>query len=353
MGELRIVRLHFKSALHLGPDVSGIGIEDSLRIAHSDTLFSCLINAYAQLHSGNSNAVDDLLAPFHQGRPPFHISSAFPFQKRTERDVRYYLPRPLVDPPRFYDSRGGQTSKKRYGKLVRNTPFIDIDLFKDYWLSESTQTRIRKKALEDANQEIGNFCRQTIRPQHIQDRLTDATAIYHTGLIYFAPNSGLYFLIELNDTSILGWDEFQAVLDLAGTNGLGGRRSHGNGAFEVHDDTIEPLDRGWQDLFNQEQNGFVNLSLYLPEPQTLKNLSPIAYQLVPRRGWCYSSITSTQTKRKAVTMFGEGSVFRNEPKGALANVTPPNNTFAAHKLYRYGVPVSLPIKILDQEDNTS
>ena len=346
MGELRIVKLHFRSALHLGPDVSGIGIEDSLRIAHSDTLFSCLINAYAQLHSGNPNAVDDLLAPFHDGKPPFRISSAFPFEKRTQTDVRYYLPKPLVDPPRFYDPIGGRTAKKRYGKLVRNTPLVGIETFKNYWLSEGTQTRIRKRELEDANREIRSFCPQAIRPQHTKDRLTDATTIYHTGLVYFSPNSGLYFLIELNNTSILSWDEFRAVLDLAGTNGLGGRRSHGNGAFEVRDDTIEPLSGAWQDLFNQQHNGFVNLSLYLPEPKTLSSLDPIAYQLIPRRGWCYSSVSPVQTKRKTVTMFSEGSVFHSEPEGTLADVTP-DDGFVAHKLYRYGIPLFLPIPIIE------
>ena len=345
MGDLRIVKLHFKSGLHLGSDVPGIGIEDSLSIAHSDTVFSCLINAYAELHSGNVSAVDKLLAPFHDGNPPFRISSAFPFQQPTKRNVTYYLPRPLVDPPRFYDPVGGRAAKKRDGKLVRNTQFIDIDVFKKYWLSQSTRTSIEKEDLEEANQEISNFCPRTIRPQHTRDRLTDATSIYHTGLIYFAPSCGLYFLIEINNTSILSWDEFRAVLELAGTNGLGGRRSHGNGAFDVTDDTINPLDRRWQDVFNQEQNGFVSLSLYRPELQTLKSLGPIAYQLVPRRGWCYSSVTSTQIKRKTVTMLGEGSVFRNEPKGTLTDVTPGSH-FTAHKLYRYGIPISLPIRIV-------
>jgi CRISPR/Cas system CSM-associated protein Csm4 (group 5 of RAMP superfamily) len=49
-------------------------------------------------------------------------------------------------------------------------------------------------------------------------------------------------------------------------------------------------------------------------------------------------------------MFGEGSVFRNEPKGTLADVTPPNNAFIAHSLYRYGIPISLPIKL--ENENT-
>ena len=342
MGELRLVKLRFMAPLHLGSDVPGIGIEDSLSIAHSDTLFSCLINAYAQLHSDDPNAVDNLLEPFHNENPPFRISSAFPFQQR-ENDVRYYLPKPLADPLAFYDPRGGQNARKNYGKLIRNLSFVRIDKFRAYWLGEGTQTRMTRKDLEDANQEVRNFCVPTIRPQHTRDRLTDATTIYHTGLVYFAPNSGLYFLIEINDTSILSWDKLRAVLDLAGTNGLGGRRSHGNGAFDVTDDTIEVLDPTWQELFNQKQNGSVSLSLYLPK--TLACLDPVAYQLVPRRGWCYSSTTPAQVKRKAVTMFGEGSVFRKEPKGALADVTPPNNTFTAHSLYRYGIPLSLPIKL--------
>ena len=103
MGELRIVKLRFTSALHLGTDVPGIGIEDSLSIAHSDTVFSCLINAYAELHSGDPKAVDKLLAPFCMKE-----SLRFGFRRRsrskgvTQMDVRYYLPKPLVDPPRVF-----------------------------------------------------------------------------------------------------------------------------------------------------------------------------------------------------------------------------------------------------------
>ena len=347
MGELRIVKLRFTSALHLGTDVPGIGIEDSLSIAHSDTVFSCLINAYAELHSGDPKAVDKLLAPFHEGKPPFRISSAFPFQRR-ENDVRYYLPKPLVDPLCFYDPISGHDARKNYSKSIRDLPFVRIERFKGYWLGEGIHTDITRQDLDTASQEIRNLYVPTIRPQHTRDRLTDATAIYHTGLVYFSSNSGLYFLIEINDTSILSWDKLRAVLNLAGTNGLGGRRSHGNGAFEVRDDTIEPLSSTWQDLFNQQHNGFVNLSLYLPE--TFDCLDPAAYQLVPRRGWCYSSTAPTQVKRKTVTMFGEGSVFRNKSKGMLADVTPPDDAFTAHSLYRYGIPISLPIKL--ENENT-
>ena len=355
MGELKIVKLYFKSSLHLGSDVPGIGLEDSQFIAHSDTLFSCLINSYVELHSGNSDAVRELLRPFQNGDPPFRISSAFPFQI-PESGIVYYLPSPLVDLPRFYDPTYGRRVKREYGKLVRDTQLVQIDTFKNWLGHGGTRTRIGKDELEEATQAVSSLCTREIRPQHARDRLTDTTSIYHTGLVHFQDNSGLYFLIELNDTSLLNWDTFRSMLHWAGMNGLGGRRSLGNGVFSVGDDTIGDLDDVWQELFDlPEQNGFVNLSLYFPEDFAC--LEPVAYQLVPRRGWCYSSLTPTQMKRKSVTMFGEGSVFRNKPKGTLADVTPEKSDqsagFTAHKLYRYGIPIALPINIFEEEDDVS
>lgn len=344
MEDLKIVKLDFRSALHLGADVASIGLEVSRFVAHSDTLFSCLINSYAELHSGDPKAVKKLLAPFRDGKPPFRISSAFPFEMQTEYRTTYYLPKPLVNPPLFYNAMEGQWAKQEYGKLVRNTQLIPLDIFQNWLMGEETAL----DALE--TQDIDSLCRHQIHPQHARDRLTNATTIYHTGLVHFHGGSGLYFLVELNDGSLLDWDMFQAMLNQAGRNGLGGRRSLGNGIFNVETNV---LDDTWKELFAlREQegfNGFINLSLYLPE--TFDDLSPVAYQLIPRRGWCYSSVTPTQMKRKTVTMFGEGSVFRHELKGALADVTP--EEFTAHKLYRYGIPISLPIHILEKEDDIS
>lgn len=346
MGQLKIVKLHFRSALHLGTDIPGIGVEDSLSIAHSDTIFSCLINAYAELHSGDPKAVKRLLSPFHDGEPPFRISSAFPFQMQTESTATYYLPKPLVDPPLFYNSEERQWATQEYGKLVRETQLVPMDMFQNWLIGEETD-------MEDLRtQNISSLCMPRIHPQHARDRLTDATAIYHTGLIHFHGGSGLYFLIELNNKSLLGRDEFRDVLKQAGINGLGGRRSHGNGVFEVTDETINDLDDNWENLFNLgAQDGFINLSLYLPEPNAIANLDPVAYQLVPRKGWCYSSVDPLQRKRQTVTMFGEGSVFRTEPTGTLTDVTPqkPDQSpeFTTHKIYRYGIPIKLPIKILE------
>ena len=69
------------------------------------------------------------LAPFHDGTPPFRISSAFPFQKR-ETDIRYYLPKPLVDPLAFYHNLFGADARKDYGKLIRNLSLVSIERFR-------------------------------------------------------------------------------------------------------------------------------------------------------------------------------------------------------------------------------
>ena len=347
MRELKIVKLRFRSSVHLGANVSGIGIEESQLIAHSDTIFSCLINSYSQLHAGNQSTVKKLLDSFRDGEPPFRITSAFPFETTYNSGIVYYLPKPLVDPPRVT-----KRDKQKYGKLIRNTQFVQIAAFQN-WL---TGNRVDLNALE--NQNVSRFCALEIRPQHARDRLTDATQIYHEGLTHFNHDAGFYFLIELNSASLLNWSEFRAVLKKAGENGLGGRRSHGKGVFEVTNETISDLDSSWEDLFAlPQQKGFINLSLCLPESETIANIDPVAYQLVPRKGWCYSSVAPLQRKRQTVTMFGEGSVFRNQPTGILADVTPQKSNkslgFTNHKIYRYGIPITLPIKIYEEENDVS
>ena len=343
MGEKRIVKLHFRSAIHLGSDATAIGIEGTRLVAHSDTLFSCLINAYAQLHSGNLSVVESLLDRFREGVPPFCLSSAFPFVEQPEGGNTYYLPKPLNDPGEFYDEFEGQWYRKEYGKVVNRTQLVKMNTFQSWLKGDHVGLADLEK------QDIESDCVSIIRPQHERDRLTDATSIYHTGLVHFHGTSGLYFIVEL-DTTFWCWGVFREMLSQAGRNGLGGRRSHGNGIFEVHDNTIDRLDYVWNDLFNMpKQNGYINLSLYLP--QTCDNLTPVAYQLVTRKGWCYSSVVPTQMKRQAVTMFSEGSVFRNEPIGTLADVTPPG--FSAHNIYRYGIPITLPINIMEEEDGVS
>ncbi len=331
MVQIRLVKLHFSSAMHLGSDTKGVGVEMIQPTAYSDTLFSCLINGYADLFGKTST--DNLLTKYlNEKEPPLRLSSGFLFSE-GQYETKFFLPKPHLNPPDFFHPIFGVKRKIENMKAVKKTELILLDSFHD-WIT-GNDVSPKKFEMED----FSKYYSYEVRPQHTRDRLTDASSIYHTGLIHFNINSGLYFLIGLND-DFLDWRKFNRLLTHAGKNGLGGRRSVGNGIFEAE---IEDLTDDWARLINlPPQNGFITLSLYFPK--NINTLKPIAYELVSRKGWSFSSSNFQQIKRKSCMMFGEGSIFENEPAGKLVNVKP--DDFHNHEVYRYGVPFRFPFKIL-------
>lgn len=338
MSELKLVKLHFRSPVHLGSDISGVGLEAAQLIAHSDTIFSCLTNAYAELYG--IPATSALIAAFQNGNAiPLRLSSGFPFCDRRH-GTTYFLPKPHVDPPDFFHPQYGKRRKQENNSLIKEMIWISIMDFQKWRFGAEVSPKLFRK------EEYEELYSIEVRPQHARDRLTDASSIYHTGLVHFVVDAGLYFLVELNP-SVLSWSDFEKTLQQAGRNGLGGRRSAGNGIFEAE---IEELTEDWSDLTTApNQDAYIILSLYYP--QRGENLEPVAYGLVPRRGWTFSSVNFQQMKRRSCMMFSEGSIFRNQPVGGLADVTPMN--FSHHGVYRFGFAVSLPFKVLGQNHGSS
>ena len=85
MPEIKIVKLNFTSPLHIGE--VGIGLEESSLVLHSDTIFNAICNALAKLYG--RDWVTDFLRNF-EAKPPFRISSGFPFADET-----LYFPKPM------------------------------------------------------------------------------------------------------------------------------------------------------------------------------------------------------------------------------------------------------------------
>ena len=75
------------SGFHFG--THGMAQERSSVIYHSDSLFSALILTLSTFSVGDG--VEKMMADFHNGRPPFLLTSAFPFAGQ----VRFY-PLPLL-----------------------------------------------------------------------------------------------------------------------------------------------------------------------------------------------------------------------------------------------------------------
>ncbi len=324
---MNIVRMRFKSAVRIGADQQGIGKEKTQEIIHSDTVFSMLVNAYAEIVNNKNSEIESFIQSIEG------LSSGFLFEEILEGKYVYYLPRPLLYPPNFLDSKFGLERKKEHIKHYKDCFFIEYDEF----LKWSSGRNIDITKLEKSSYKRLYTIR--LRPHHVRDRLTNATTIYHIGEMFLEQNSGIYFLVDSKDLEIL-----DKVLHHASINGIGGRRCS-LGSFEYK---IDELDNIWKNIFAINGNGFIIISLFYPHENerddfTIKKDNIFAYELIPRKGWIFSSVVPYQFKRKSCWMFSEGSVFGKKPNGSIVDVTP--NAFSAHKIYRFGRCISLPYRI--------
>lgn len=309
-----IIKFKFISPLHIGSDEAGIGVENVQSIIHSDTIFSALVNSASLM---NNNYIDFLL----QGN--FRISSAFPYKEN-----HYFLPRPFYPFPSTFG---------KYSKEVKKLEFLQEVDFQAWIKGELNEKNITGAISRSQNiEEISTI---DIRPRNFIDRQTSNTIIYHCGGVVFQKNCGLYFVLE-TDNEDKG--KFQDILKALKKLGFGGERSIGYGQFSF--EVIGSIDTEagiWKNIKNNEGNSFSLLSLCHPVEK--ENIDAKAYQTVLRKGWVFSTSSKKQMKRKTLRMFKEGSVFINQLKGKIVDVTPQG--FNDHDVYRYGKAFSVKMNI--------
>lgn len=335
-----LIRLDFQSPLHIGTDESLIGIEGVQATIHSDTVFSGMINVWARLQADrvrrNMPDVNEVVSRFATGEPPFRLSSCFPYNH-----CDYYLPRPMTFPDELYDP----SNRWKYGKLIKEQEFLHYSTFRKWCAG--------KDVLGDMAGGVSRMYDQVIVPRVRVDRVGARPQLFHCGMVYFRQNCGLYFLLEALDDEWLG--HIDMVLKLLGEFGIGGERSTGCGRF-THELVEDVESRSeWRDIFSGKDNadGHCLLSLYYPVESEWgmfqNSQQELAYGIIPRRGWVFSSVVGMQVKRQSCNMLGEGSVVPEEPVGGLARVTPCG--FPAHEVYRYGYAMSVPINVHHSEES--
>ena len=85
---------------------------------HSDTLFGAITSAISELYP---DMVEDMINEFENSRPPFIISSAFPYIYDNDDKVRFY-PKIIQD----YDlSKISRKTLKQYKKIE----YIEEEIF--------------------------------------------------------------------------------------------------------------------------------------------------------------------------------------------------------------------------------
>jgi len=307
MPEFNIFLMHPTSAFHIGE--RGVGLEATSRMIHSDTLFGAICWAWRLLHGE-----DDLLEMLDQfqRRPPFLISSAFPFIG----DV-YLLPKPLE----------GMASIES-NKKVRKAWLVSRDLFQRMACGNDVNEYEVDMGIVATSGEMERA--QTILesrpawtvdepPRVTLDRLTMRSEIYHVGELRFAEGCGLYTIVDFRDASIK--KKFEATLRLLGDEGVGGEKSAGRGMFCVEKRSISiGADKGLKSML---------LSLCHPRREEVSALRDSSYNLVLRRGWVGISY-----RKKGLRMLSEGSVI---PCGSIMGSITEVFSTETMRVYSYGL----------------
>ena len=378
MPTLTPIRLTFAGGLHVG--TRGVNLEEADVSIPSDTLFAALLDGWRRLGQNPER----FAAPFvaDPSDPPFLLTSAFPLAG----DVRFF-PVP-VDAARLFNAgtigtRGKSIKRIRYlseGLLRRVIAGERLDTWlfpEDEYADPTTGVALQGGTLWLSREEIDALPQEfrTVknaagavmpRPVHALrrlslwksarvprvtiDRSSSASNIFHAGKTTFNQNCGLWFGVVWRQpatvvpgTNITYENAVDQILAVLQSDGLGGERSTGYGAF-VADEADETFS------FDDAQAGepLLLLSRYHPRGSELPDAltaARSAYRLTAVAGWLRSPDGAAQ-RRKRLMLVSEGSIVCPpvHPAGDVSDVRPTYHSAAVafpHPVYRYGMAVGI------------
>jgi CRISPR-associated protein Csm4 len=354
MAKWQLVKLDFQAnPVHFGE--AGIGLEETSERVHSDTLFSAWVSSYARLYPSKiTDLFKHFSSPNNQSKStsaPFRVSSTFIYNQSQSGTTVYYLPTLLHRPHNY------PLDDLSFAKTFRKLKFVPLNVWQRWYQGKGFDAIADRKELEmDKDIRSGQlttagtfnygeaFMTQTL-PKVAVDRTHHGTNFYQTGFTYFQSGAGLYFLFQMPEPNETLLKELQASLNLLADEGIGGERSSGAGRFHA---TWSELSKEWKGIVDKSiaKPHYALISLLWDDPAICADLvadESARYQLQERGGWIAAG-SGRQLRRKFVRMFGEGSVFSQQPHGKLATVTPQKlDNVNHHPIYRSGVSLSLPV----------
>ena len=265
---------------------------------HSDTLFGCVCWAIREVFS--ETRLEELLAQFASGNPPFLLSSAFPFQDNESDGRTHFYPRPMLMPTEFEIPNNVDEAEKQ--KKFR----------KAKWITEETLSKFTSGAWNEADYYAsGTWDTEgpeeiTVEVQHNTiDRLSGGTGTTPSGNLYslteYAISDGGFFFLLDGEASVV-----EGALGFLEHFGIGGDSSLGKGRFE-----IEVIDADLP-APSEGADRFMTLSLYAPRPSEMATVRSDGawYNLVVRKGKVGGPFLRVEDFwKKSLTMFAEGSTF--------------------------------------------
>lgn len=297
------------STFHLGEQ--GLGQEQTRSFWSSDSLFAALVARLAVLEG--PQAVEGWMQPFLQGRPPFLLTSLFPYAG----GVRFF-PIPLAallpneSPPpgaiRPKDlKRARFVSESLYRQLLRGKPFAQAiaDAVKlhggEIWLSQDENRQLPPPPYKGEELRLWRIEK---RPRVVVERASNLSNLFHTSAVHFTPGCGLWFGVQWQDAAPR--DRFLRLLHDLGQAGLGAERSagYGKGEFKPTGDLQLPdPDQMW-----------TTLSRYLPRQEEMPAFEEkrAAWKIEAVGGWLSSPQKSGQ-RRRTLNFIQEGGTFSLPP----------------------------------------
>ncbi len=331
-----VYRLHFKSPLHIGEE--GIGAEKIVPYIPSDTLWGAVASAHVTLG-----------LPFDFAKPPFAISSAFPFVQN-----HYFFPVPLGGLDGLLKQAAEQD--EIWIKKIKKINYLEKSVFEQIISGQKLQ--LNRLFIPEAQDEFLVNARQLAElfpiyriyevPRITVDRLQDSAAegqIFYFSQMVFQEQAGLFFMAHFANEQ--AQKHLEAALHLLGDEGLGADRTVGRGFFEVEKTEVELN-------LPEKPNAFTTLSLYFPKQDELKLLlnDQVRYRLVKRKG--YAAHVGVRGKRRGmVRMFAEGSLFVQPPPKTPIGEIPIVIERSPEKgipfpVYRYGRAFTIPVRFAQE-----
>ncbi len=310
----------------------------------SDTLWGNLLFAIKRLYGGKY--FDDLLKKFLDGKPPFLISSSFPFEF-NDGLFNYYFPIPFLgmfkagldDESKFISTPEDMIKFKKFKKIK----FVEKSTFEKIISSEISLEDLFIEFRERINQNNNKGLKlielpsKTYTLHNTIDRWYAKTVESKEGgalfweeeYIFASQNFGLFFLVE-GDVELL-----KPALRFLSDVGIGGNNTIGKGKFSFEIENFE-----FQKLSN-EPNSKILLSLYSPDQNEINTIKKIGsnlwYELKTRQGFSGVDFDIKPQQKNAVTVFGEGSVFATNDNliGRLIKTGEINSDYIIYNYY-YG-----------------
>jgi len=347
---MKIIRIPLKpySHYHFGEFKidSSVALSSTSHFFHSDTLFSALVNTYAD-QIGNA---DDFVLKFIEGR--IQISSMLYYLKNQNRAV-YFLPKPgFID---LYGPRDGKHKIRGKVNMVSQGVWeegFDTEAWTEsdrYCFIQNKEIVLLKEEYDDLGLSdkmsvytIVDIPKNPIRKteENNSGNESDSGSIYYQTDVEITPikdiETGFYFLYDYENPS--DNEMLKKVIGLLIWSGFGGERNNMGRTqtlYEISDQfTIQLKEQvGYK-------KGLTNLSLLIPKDK--EELGKIEFMQTILRG----GRKTEGSQRKVIRMIKEGALLTDPiVEGAVAEI---NGALNETKALRYGRAFNIPLQYKTQ-----